>query len=156
MKNNLEIIIDTYGYEKQSRKAMEELGELTVAINKYIDNPLEGNFDNLIEEIADVEIMLEQLKIMHNIEIHKIIKIKKEKIDRELGRIKMATELNEIKPSSMKSFYNECSTADFELKNSILAAEQMDEIKLNHYMRELEEEEAVKVINDSLKGCYCE
>lgn len=42
--------------------AMEECSELIQAISKY----LRGRETNLEEEIADVEIMLEQLKIMCN------------------------------------------------------------------------------------------
>jgi NTP pyrophosphatase (non-canonical NTP hydrolase) len=48
--------------------AMEEAAELIQAINKclrYKDD--EGCRNNLIEEIADVEIMIEQLKIIFNI-----------------------------------------------------------------------------------------
>lgn len=52
-------IADHYGEEHQMLKAVEEMAELTQAIMKYLDNPAEWNA--LIEELADVLIMTEQL-----------------------------------------------------------------------------------------------
>ena len=54
--------IDTFGVANQQLKAVEELSELIQAIMKA----LEGDKHNVEEEIADVEIMLTQLKIMYN------------------------------------------------------------------------------------------
>lgn len=45
-------------------KTMEELGELTRAISRVLIKQGENNIENLHEEIADVEIMLMQLKEM--------------------------------------------------------------------------------------------
>ena len=50
-------IIKHYGHTNQFNKAVEELSELIRAI-------VRDDKDNLIEEMADVYIMLEQLKIM--------------------------------------------------------------------------------------------
>lgn len=160
MENNLEIIIDTYGYEKQSRKAIEELGELTVAINKYIDSPLESNFNNLVEEIADVEIMLGQLKIIHDIDNDLIDRVKKEKINRELSRINKDKGLKHTKVliipgnSPMFKFYNECTETDFDFEKEVLEVEEQDEKRLETYMREQEKQEIVKVFINFLNG-YC-
>lgn len=52
-------IADHYGEEHQMLKAVEEMAELTQAIIKYLDDPAEWNA--LIEELADVLIMVEQL-----------------------------------------------------------------------------------------------
>lgn len=55
--------IEIYGADVQQIMAMEEMGELIQAISKKI-----RGFDhqaNIPEEIADVEIMLEQLKHIH-------------------------------------------------------------------------------------------
>ena len=52
--------VETFGVEIQQIVAMEELGELIQAISKRARG--KDNRDNLAEEIADVEIMLEQLK----------------------------------------------------------------------------------------------
>lgn len=61
--------IHTFGERSQQVKAMKELGELIQAFAKVLSSP--RHIDNgpevyhLSEEMADVEIMLEQLKIIH-------------------------------------------------------------------------------------------
>lgn len=88
-------IANYYGYELQSNKLIEELSELIKAIckkkivvNKFstYDEMEEAN-DNLIEEIADVEIMLEQIKYLLCINQRYIEKIKMQKIERQKLRI---------------------------------------------------------------------
>lgn len=46
--------------------AVEELSELTKEITKFIRN--KGNIDHLAEEVADVEIMVEQVKLIFNVQ----------------------------------------------------------------------------------------
>lgn len=61
--------VDFYGDSVQELKAIEELGELIRAIARARtcdDEERDMAFENLAEEMADVEIMLEQLKIIHN------------------------------------------------------------------------------------------
>ena len=60
-KSYLQAAIDTYGTDNQTDVAIEEMAELTQAL---IHNR-RGRPANIPEEIADVEIMLEQLKIIH-------------------------------------------------------------------------------------------
>lgn len=74
MNDKIKIIADKYGFTAQANQTMEECAELIQALNKYIrslgvgqtyipkftENPRE----NVIEEIADVQIMLEQLKYL--------------------------------------------------------------------------------------------
>ena len=55
--------INSYGNASQKVKAIEEMGELIQAISKSL---LDGE-NNVEEEIADVEIMLTQLKIMYSL-----------------------------------------------------------------------------------------
>lgn len=58
--------IETYGINTQYMKTIEELGELIRALARFSvskDDFALDDFDNLIEEIADVEIMIEQIKI---------------------------------------------------------------------------------------------
>ena len=55
--------INSYGNASQKIKAIEEMGELIQAISKSL---LDGE-NNVEEEIADVEIMLTQLKIMYSL-----------------------------------------------------------------------------------------
>lgn len=56
--------IDTYSPLLQSVVAMEEMGELIQEISKDLRG--KGDVEHLAEEIADVQIMLEQLMIMHD------------------------------------------------------------------------------------------
>lgn len=88
-------IANYYGYESQSNQLIEELSELTQAIckkkrvaNKFstYDEMEEAN-DNLIEEIADVEIMLTQIKYLLGINEQYIDTIKEMKIKRTAQRI---------------------------------------------------------------------
>ena len=99
MQNDIKAIADHYGYEPQSRQLIEEMAELTIAINKYwrsvnaiVQTPeraweTDKAAKNIAEEIADVEIVLEQMKYMlGNSEV--IEDIKQQKITRQLYRIK--------------------------------------------------------------------
>lgn len=64
-KEILQKAINTFGANQQIIKAMEELGELSTALARYFtkkDN--EANFNNIYEEIADVEIMCSQLRLI--------------------------------------------------------------------------------------------
>ena len=61
--------IETYGVQAQCDVAIEEMAELTKAIMKIrrvADDyeKTQAALDNLLEEIADVDIMIDQLKIM--------------------------------------------------------------------------------------------
>lgn len=65
----LKKIAEHYGYEKQSNQLIEECAELIQAVSKYRRcKEHEGTVKecialyNLLEEIADVEVMLEQIK----------------------------------------------------------------------------------------------
>ena len=56
---------------------------------RYEDRPAEPEYyANLIEEIADVEIMLYQLKVMFNIDDDQVFAFKVEKAKREQERLK--------------------------------------------------------------------
>lgn len=92
---NQSYMIDTYGDNAQSRLAMEECAELIQAINKmsrlnkgYKD--YKSAKDNLTEEIADVLIMIEQLKIMYNITDDDIQHWIDYKHERQIKRLKFA------------------------------------------------------------------
>jgi NTP pyrophosphatase (non-canonical NTP hydrolase) len=86
-------IIDFYGKEAQCRLAMEECAELIQAINKCLCFEGDGESrNNLIEEIADVEIMIEQLKIMFNITNEEHDKMYDKKLKRVYGRLEASIE----------------------------------------------------------------
>ena len=85
-----------YGYESQTRQAMEELAELIQAIskhNRFFSNtrlsksaPCEER-NRVIEEMADVTIMLIQLKELLGITDDDIKKEMKRKVNRQMGRM---------------------------------------------------------------------
>lgn len=80
-------IINTYGTCSQQDIAIEEMSELQKAILKHRRNPSEKTRKDIIDEIADVSIMLEQLKIIYS--CHKDVEERVEyKIDRQINRIK--------------------------------------------------------------------
>ena len=71
MRRDQEIMIcagavDRYGATNQILKAVEALGELSSAIARYLqsEDVTEVDTANLTEEIADVEIMLLQLRLI--------------------------------------------------------------------------------------------
>ena len=82
--------VETFGVDLQQMVAMEELGELIQAISKIARwecsqsedlETLSEYIDNLAEEIADVEIMLEQLKQCHGFNI-RVNDHKRKKLDK--------------------------------------------------------------------------
>ena len=62
----MERAVDTFGHCHQIIKAIEEMAELQKEICKYLNETGidQERMDNISQEIADVEIMLEQLKII--------------------------------------------------------------------------------------------
>lgn len=78
----LKAAIRTFGEEAQERQAIEECSELIQAIcHKH-----RGRKHNIAEEIADVEIMLNQLKIINNCSAE-VKKIRDKKVVRLYGRV---------------------------------------------------------------------
>lgn len=75
-----------YGFDSQLNKTIEECGELIKAISKYKGNSFKSEYlDNLEEEVADVLIMINQLRIL--ISKPKIDEIIEYKLDRQLKRM---------------------------------------------------------------------
>lgn len=108
-KQKIQKIALTYGYDAQSRQCIEEMAELMQAINKFWRKQLkfglftveevrdygEGissfselkdtdGYESLIEEIADVQIMLWQMEYLLNADASIIIQ---QKLDRQIERI---------------------------------------------------------------------
>ena len=71
-------VINKFGKEAQCRQVMEECAELIQAVSKNLRSA--GAKENLIEEMADVGIMLDQLRIMFEIKDTEINKIRCEKM----------------------------------------------------------------------------
>lgn len=75
-----------YGFDSQLNKTIEECGELIKAISKYKGSRFKSEYlDNLEEEVADVLIMINQLRIL--ISKPKIDEIIEYKLDRQLKRM---------------------------------------------------------------------
>jgi NTP pyrophosphatase (non-canonical NTP hydrolase) len=64
-KNTYEATYQKYGIGSQIVIAVEEMSELIKEICKIERN--KGNMDNLAEEVADVTIMMEQLRLIYGI-----------------------------------------------------------------------------------------
>ncbi|MBR4672065.1 MAG: hypothetical protein IKO78_02545 [Bacilli bacterium] len=94
MKDELLQIINHYGIEHQQRKLEEEVFELQQAITKF-ENTDFGKWEDkkyiftkdIIEELADVEVLLNQIQNYYQIDGQKIIDVMQFKVDRQLGRI---------------------------------------------------------------------
>lgn len=92
MKDQLKKIAKHYGYQNQRKKLIEEMAELTVEIC-HLDE--RGNYENVkerqsvYEEMADVEVVLEQIKILLDCEAE-VEAFKQYKIDRQLKRMEQS------------------------------------------------------------------
>lgn len=93
-------ISNHYGFESQSRQLMEECGELTQAVNKMWRATKALSHDpkqamavieaenNLVEEIADVSIVIAQIQQILGISHDRVADKAEIKLDREIERIK--------------------------------------------------------------------
>lgn len=85
MKEKIHKIADHYGLHHQLMKTVEELNELSLECAKSWDK--RSITVNLISELADVEVMLSQIKYLGKIEQSDIDEVKAYKINRQLKRI---------------------------------------------------------------------
>lgn len=94
-------ISENYGYDAQSRQCIEEMAELTQALNKFWrKNLLCGQmkltsdllerlkktpeYDDILEEIADVQIMLSQILYLLDMDTSEMVDFK---LQRQIERI---------------------------------------------------------------------
>ena len=96
-EQKIQYIADHYGYEPQSRQLIEEMAELTVAINKAwrshsndveVSNMGYENYKNILEEMADTLVMVWQIKYLLGVGEGELADIVEVKLDRQLERIK--------------------------------------------------------------------
>lgn len=87
MDERLKQIADHYGTRLQLEQLIEESAELIVAIRKFICKPSIATISDVAEEIADVEIMIEQIKYLAGIRYDVEQYYKPAKIERTLKRI---------------------------------------------------------------------
>lgn len=111
MNKDLKKIADYYGCEAQRNQLIEEMAELTAAINRLhraekkqlisYDTPeteitelnmnqyaiRAGAYEDVVHEIADVEVCLKQVKYLMEIDKGKLKRIRDAKTARQLKRI---------------------------------------------------------------------
>ena len=80
MDKRVKEILNFYGEKAQKGQLVQELAELIVGLTK-------NDLENIHEEIADVEIMLEQLKLFKNIDVKRIEEYREFKLNRQMTRI---------------------------------------------------------------------
>ena len=86
--NRLELYqqaLEKWGAEPQITTAIEEMSELTKELCHYLRGNRKNNAESISEEIADVEIMLEQLKFTVFKNSFQVMMKKKSKLNR-LGK----------------------------------------------------------------------
>ena len=102
-EQKIQYIADHYGYESQSRQLIEEMAELTQALNKlwraeqgYINEYYDGYKkgaavkicrESVIEETADVMICLEELKYILGVSDEEIKQYIDVKLNRQVERM---------------------------------------------------------------------
>lgn len=140
INDELRTIANFYGHVNQYNKLQEELGELIVAID-------EDNLEHIAEEIADIEIMLEQIKYLSN--LYEMVKLQKDyKIVRQLQRVHKEASAKGTIPS-----YREAAKATLEFTKDRAQTEANEEKqkeervdKPSHYMLDGLNVEAIDVI----------
>ena len=100
MKNKILSIISFYGVIPQLKYMQTEMFEFIEAVINYdlketieYEIPLTeliGSREHIEEEYADLTMMLEQIKVYYNLNEETIQKIKEQKIERQLERIKVS------------------------------------------------------------------
>jgi len=61
----MQTALDRWGLNAQVGQTVEECAELIVALQKYINRvPQPGMIENILDEIADVEMMLAQMRLV--------------------------------------------------------------------------------------------
>lgn len=80
-----QLVMDKYGADAQLTVVIEELSELAKEVCKIKRNI--GNIDHLAEEIADVEIMCEQLRYIFSVD-KEVNDWKESKLNRLADRLK--------------------------------------------------------------------
>lgn len=81
----IEKAIEHYGARRQIIKAMEEMAELMQLLAKHLDTPNKSALEHITEEIADVEIMINQLKTIYKVSTYDMQKTKLERLRKRLS-----------------------------------------------------------------------
>lgn len=104
MNDKLIQIIKTYGVEHQKRKLCEECSELRDAVTEYELITSSGVFrtsdetaalNHIIEEIADVQVVLNQFKLFYRVYDEDIVEEMMFKVNRTIDRMENEKESEE-------------------------------------------------------------
>jgi molybdate-binding protein len=89
----MQIALDQWGLAAQAGQTVEECAELIVALQKHINRtPSNGTIEAILDEIADVEMMLAQMRLALNIDDDKL----RERIEYKFARIEKYLEDDEV------------------------------------------------------------
>lgn len=80
MDDVLKQAIDRYGKTLQTFVAIEEMSELIKELSKNMRG--KDNHEAIVEEIADVYIVLDQIQIMNGIDVNEVVTKMHEKLER--------------------------------------------------------------------------
>lgn len=83
----IDMIAKHYGLDHQQMKTIEELGEASAAISRYVLDPSDRNLRQLAEELADAQIMIDQLLALSPMLKCYFVQKRSYKIERQLMRM---------------------------------------------------------------------
>ena len=83
----LKLAIEIYGVGNQVDKCIEEMSELTKALLKHRQDPNVNTWSDVVEEIADVIIMCEQMGMIYGEQIVPESKGVKGSIEKKIKRL---------------------------------------------------------------------
>ena len=86
-KDKMITIVNNFGIRNQLKKLSEEVFELQEAVINYDVNNDKDNMNNIIEELADVTNLTNQIKHYYNIEESNLNDVLDYKVNRTLERI---------------------------------------------------------------------
>ncbi len=86
--NACRFIFQNYGEDAQKRQLIQELAELIVALTK-------NDSENIIEEMADVQVMFDQFTLNKKCLYEKIELMQLKKVERQVNRIVEANKIEE-------------------------------------------------------------
>ena len=85
MNQNIKRIAKHYGFQHQVKKTTEECGEFIVALSKLAND--EGSRKDVLEEMADVMVMLQQMQYFLNIDLALLHTTMEAKVHRQIERM---------------------------------------------------------------------
>lgn len=86
-KEILQAAITKWGVVPQIEMLNEEANELALAARKWLRKGTEKEFENLAEEIADVEILIDQMEIIYPNIRERILQYRAQKMERLERRV---------------------------------------------------------------------